>query len=131
MSYLLDITRLEARRAGADTFSDDDISLRINGEEVFSRDFETGDVVSVSESEPLAQFNSPARIRLVDEDSGFFTGSDDTIGVHTVNPSESNPFNRRQSHTVTLSGSGSTYELSYDTINIPNPSDIIDIGFGL
>lgn len=115
MTYFLGLTRLEAIDANADTFSADDTYIQINGDQVFQRDFNTGDVAFLDTAKKL---DRPAQINLYDEDN-FLNFDDDFIGGITINPpSSSGSMGQPQFNTVTLSGSGSEYQLSYYTVNL-------------
>jgi hypothetical protein len=120
MSFILGLVRLEAIEAGADILGDDDTFMRVNGTEVLNRDFGTGGVALADEFDPQTfVLNSPASVTLYDDDP--WPTSNDFLGSASLGASSSDPIGVRVDHDpVTLSGSGSEYQLAYYTINLGN-----------
>lgn len=99
------IDRIQALKAGADTFGKDDTYITLNGDKIWGeKGFSTGDTHKVEIAKPIG---SSASVRLFDSD-GFLNGKDDYMGGFTVSAQPTNGMK-----TTTVSGGGSTYEVYY------------------
>ena len=99
----LRIDKIQAVKAGADTFSKDDTYITVNGEKIGGEfGFSTGQTHTIGLSQ---DFDGKATIRLFDSDPVW----DDPMGSFDVS---SQPTNGLQ--TATVSGSGSTYDVYYE-----------------
>ncbi|MEH2145896.1 hypothetical protein [Nostoc sp.] len=101
---VLIIDQLQAIKANADTFGDDDTYITVNGSKLWGPGgFSTGQTSGVNRGLGV---DFPTRVELFDED-GFLNGSDDSLGGFTVNgPTNGTAITR-------VSGSGSTYDVYY------------------
>ncbi|MEH2417296.1 hypothetical protein [Nostoc sp.] len=98
------IEQLQAIKANADTFDDDDTYITVNGSKLWGTEgFSTGKTSGVNRGLGV---NFPTRIELFDEDGGF-NGSDDSLGGFTVNGATNGTAIAR------VSGSGSIYDVYY------------------
>ncbi|MBD3884668.1 hypothetical protein IFO70_23300 [Phormidium tenue FACHB-886] len=106
---LLSVRKIQAIRAGADTFGADDTYLTINGEKVFGpRGMSTGNTATVNRA---VEFSGSATISLFDED-GFLNGDDDFMGSFSVSQATQGTQRAR------VSGGGSTYDVYYRVIDL-------------
>ncbi|MHC5775636.1 hypothetical protein [Nostoc sp.] len=103
-AFLL-IDQLQAIKADADTFGDDDTYITVNGSKLWGPDsFSTGQTSGVNRGLGV---DFPARIELFDEDGGF-NGSDDSLGGFTINGSTNGA-----AAIARVSGGGSIYDVYY------------------
>ncbi|MEH2181978.1 hypothetical protein [Nostoc sp.] len=105
-AYDLVIKQLYCVNAGADILGDDDTMLKVNGNKVWSGGMGSG---SNKDFDPLLHVgvDNGSFVGLYDDD-GFWSG-DDFMGGFTINGLQSPT-------TITLSGSGSQYTLTYKVI---------------
>ncbi|ARV59790.1 hypothetical protein BZZ01_15165 [Nostocales cyanobacterium HT-58-2] len=96
-----------AIKAGADFgwSNGDDVYARINGDKTSTtNDVDTGETANFSK---WKQFSGTASINLFDSDGGL-AGDDDSLGGFTVGSTPTNGY-----VTTRISGSGSTYDVTY------------------
>jgi hypothetical protein len=104
INFLL-IDSIQAVRADADTFGDDDTYITVNGSKIFgSTGLGSGKSKSVNRGLGVL---GTARVELFDED-GFLNGADDSLGGFTVTQPTNNEVKIQR-----VSGSGSIYNVFY------------------
>lgn len=104
ISFLL-IESIQAVRADADTFGDDDTYITVNGDRIFGP-VGLGSGRSKSVNRGLG-VSGTARVELFDED-GLFNGGDDSLGGFTITQATNN-----EQKVQRVSGSGSIYNVFY------------------
>ena len=98
------IDRIQALKAGADTFGKDDTYITLNGEKIWGdKGFSTGDTHKVEIAKPIG---GSASVRLFDSD-GFLNGKDDYMGGFSVSSQPTNGLT-----TAIVSGGGSRSEVN-------------------
>ncbi|MEH2084427.1 MAG: hypothetical protein V7K89_32000 [Nostoc sp.] len=110
-AYELVIKQLYCVKAGADILGDDDTILKVNGNKVWSGDMGSGSNKDFDPRLKVAVDNG-SFVGLYDDD-GFWS-RDDFMGGFTINGLQS-------ATTITLSGSGSQYTLTYAVVEPIDP----------
>jgi hypothetical protein len=116
MSFILQVVSLKCIKAGADPYPGDadDTYIKVNGQKIWSHDFNTNDFFQVSHNPVHFAYNT--QIELWDDDT--WPNPDDRMGSIIVTGNPNAPVGEPVFNEITLSGSGSQYLLSYQITNI-------------